>query len=94
MGDADLKERDRMAAWLLPTLGYIVIIGATGVTTKLALRTISWQQLVLCVPIVYAAFAIAFAVFGAAAVFLSEPVTLSRIVGTILVVAGVVLISR
>jgi drug/metabolite transporter (DMT)-like permease len=30
----------------------------------------------------------------AAAVFLSEPVTLSRIVGTILVVAGVVLISR
>jgi bacterial/archaeal transporter family protein len=144
--DADLKERDRMAVWLLPTLGYIVIIGATGVTTKLALRTISWQQLVLCVPIVYAAFAIAFAVFGgarlpsgagggwavatavlaasglilfffalsrgdasqvvpatsaypvvtlvAAAVFLSEPVTLTRIVGTILVVAGVVLISR
>jgi undecaprenyl phosphate-alpha-L-ara4N flippase subunit ArnE len=42
-----------MAGWILPALAYIVLLGAGGVTAKLALRTISWQQLVLWVPIAY-----------------------------------------
>jgi transporter family protein len=135
-----------MRGWILPALGYIVVVGAAGVTTKLALRTISWQQLVLWVPLVYAIFAIAFVAFSgaklplgagggwavatavfaasglvlffvalakgdasqvvpatsaypvvtliAAALFLSESITLGRIVGTALVAAGLVLISR
>jgi bacterial/archaeal transporter family protein len=135
-----------MQSWLLPTLGYIVTLGAAGVTTKLALRTITWQQLVLWVPLVYAAFSIAFVAFSGArlpfgaggawalltavlaasalilffvaltrgqasrivpatsaypvvtllgsALFLSESITLARIAGTALVIAGVVLISR
>lgn len=135
-----------MAGWILPTLGYTLILGATGVTSKLALRTISWEQLVLWVPVVYIGFAIFFVTdrgarfplgagggwaaltaFGAAtslillfvaltrgdaskvvpagsaypvvtvigsALFLSESITLLRVAGTALVVAGVVLLSR
>ena len=135
-----------MGGWILPTLGYIVLVGAAGVTTKLALRTISWQQLVLWVPFVYAVFAVALVAFGkarlpfgagggwaaatavfaasglvlffvalargdasqvvpatsaypvvtlvAAAVILSESITVTRILGTVLVIAGLVLISR
>jgi bacterial/archaeal transporter family protein len=35
------------AAWLVPTLAYVVTLGALGVTSKLALRTLSWQELVI-----------------------------------------------
>jgi transporter family protein len=35
------------AAWLVPTLAYVVTLGALGVTSKLALRTLEWQELVI-----------------------------------------------
>jgi transporter family protein len=54
-----MKERPAMAPWILPTLGYVLVLGLSGVTTKLALRTITWQELVLWVPIAYGAFALA-----------------------------------
>lgn len=34
-------------AWLLPTLGYIVGVGALGVTGKLALEHLEWPDLIL-----------------------------------------------
>jgi uncharacterized membrane protein len=135
-----------LTGWIAPTLGYILLLGAAGVTAKLALRTIGWQQLVLWVPLLYLVFAVVFVVangttfpLGAggawaaatafcassalvlflyaltkgpasqvtpassaypivtvigSALFLSEKVTLIRGVGTALVVAGVVLLSR
>jgi uncharacterized membrane protein len=135
-----------VAGWIPPTLAYIVLLGAAGVTAKLALRTIGWQQLVLWVPLLYLAYAAIFVVangtrfpLGAggawaaatafcassalvlffyaltkgpasqitpassaypivtvvgSALFLSEKITLIRGIGTALVVAGVVLISR
>jgi uncharacterized membrane protein len=49
------KER-LMAGWVPPTIGYILILGAGGVTAKLALRTVSWQQLVLWVSVTYIVF--------------------------------------
>ena len=52
-----------MAGWIPPAIGYIVILGAAGVTAKLALRTISWQQLVLWVPIAYIIFSAIFVIF-------------------------------
>jgi uncharacterized membrane protein len=52
-----------MAGWIPPTIGYIVILGAAGVTAKLALRTISWQQLVLWVPVAYVVFSAIFVIF-------------------------------
>jgi uncharacterized membrane protein len=61
-----------MAPWILPTLGYILTLGLAGVTIKLALRTISWQQLVLWVPVVYIVWAVVFAVIGGARFPLGE----------------------
>jgi transporter family protein len=141
-----VKEQPRLAGWIVPTLGYILLLGAAGVTSKLALRTISWEQLVLWVPIAYLAFSFVLvigrgarfplgvggawaavtAVCAAAslillffaltkgdaskvvpagsaypvvtvvgsALFLGEAITLLRVAGTVLVVAGVVLLSR
>jgi len=135
-----------MAGWILPTLGYIFLLGAGGVTAKLALRTISGEQLVLWVPVSDIVFALIFVIFKGtsfplgvgggwaaatafaassslilffyaltkgpasqvtpatsaypvvtvigSALFLSEQITLVRGVGTALVVAGVVLLSR
>ena len=42
-----------MTGWLPPTLLYVLLLGASGVTTKLALRTITWEQMVLWVPLAY-----------------------------------------
>ena len=135
-----------MAGWVLPMAVYIVLLGATGVTTKLALRTIEWRQLVLWLPICYLIFCVGFVILNGtrfplgvggawaavtalcatgalilffyaltqgdasvvvpvgsaapvvtlvgSALFLSESITMPRVVGTLLVVAGVVLISR
>ena len=47
-----------MSGWVLPAVLYVLFLGASGVTTKLALRTITWEQMVLWVPIVYAGIAI------------------------------------
>jgi uncharacterized membrane protein len=88
-----------MSGWIPPRLAYIVLLGAAGVTAKLALRTITWQQLVLWVPLLYLAYSAIFVTTGIVTVigsglFLSEKITLIRDVGTALVVAGVVLLSR
>lgn len=134
-----------MEGWILPTIAYVFVLGSTGVTAKLALRTISWEQLVLWVPIAYIVLSVALAATGTkfptgvgsgwaavtalgaaaalilfyyaltkgdasqvapataaypvvtvlgSALFLSEKITLARGVGTALVVAGVVLLSR
>src|SRR5881296_2708615 len=55
-----------MAGWLPPTIAYILILGAGGVTAKLALRTISWQQLVLWVPVAYIFFSVLLVIFKGA----------------------------
>lgn len=41
------------ASWLAPALVYVVILGALGVTSKLALRTLSWHDLLLWTGIAY-----------------------------------------
>jgi uncharacterized membrane protein len=55
-----------MPSWIPPTLGYVVILGAGGVTAKLALRTISWEQLVLWVPVAYIFFSVLLVIFRGA----------------------------
>ena len=42
-----------LVKWLVPTLGYILAVGALGVTSKLALRTLSWQTLIMWTGIGY-----------------------------------------
>jgi bacterial/archaeal transporter family protein len=134
-----------MAGWILPALGYVVLVGIAGITTKVALRTIDWQQVVYWVPVAYVilslllalvfhkpmvlgvggawAIVTAFAAAGGlicffyalskgdasvvvpttsaypvialagSAIFLSESITVPKVIGTALVIAGVVVIS-
>jgi bacterial/archaeal transporter family protein len=42
-----------MSGWVLPSLVYIAFLGALGVTTKLALRHVGWQDVILWTTIVY-----------------------------------------
>jgi transporter family protein len=131
--------------WLIPTLYYVVAVGALGVTGKLALRTLDWPDLILWSGagyIVVAGFLLAIgqthvrfshdtgwamasgalAISGLivlylalgngdagkvvsvsaaypavtlvlAAVFLSEALTVGRAVGTVLIIAGVVIVT-
>jgi transporter family protein len=53
-----------MAGWVLPAAGYLLLLGALGVTLKLALRDVEWQQVVLWAPILYGAFAVGTAIFA------------------------------
>ena len=134
-----------MAGWLLPALAYVLLVGIAGITTKVALRTIEWQQVVYWVPVAYVvlsailwlvyqkpmvlgtggawAIVTAFAAAGGlicffyalskgdasvvvpatsaypvialigGAIFLSESITVPKVIGTLLVIAGVVVIS-
>ena len=134
-----------MAGWLIPALGYVVLVGIAGITTKVALRTIDWQQVVYWVPVAYVVLSLllwlvyqkpmvlgtgggwaivtAFAAAGGlicffyalskgdasvvvpatsaypvialagGAIFLSESITVPKVIGTLLVIAGVVVIS-
>lgn len=52
------------ARWLIPTLAYLVDVGALGVTSKLALRTLVWQDLLLWVGVGYVLVAAVFATIG------------------------------
>ena len=135
-----------MPGWVVPAAAYIVLLGATGVTTRYALRTITWEQMVLWVPVAYLPFAIvlvttrgarfpvgvggfwaavtAFCAAGAlvlffyaltkgeastvvpvtsvyplvtlvgAAIFLGEQITTARVLGALLIVSGIIVISR
>ena len=134
-----------MAGWLLPALCYVLLVGIAGITTKVALRTIEWQQVVYWVPVAYVvlsailwlvyqkpmvlgagggwAIVTAFAAAGGlicffsalskgdasvvvpatsaypvialigGAIFLAEDITVPKVIGTLLVIAGVVVIS-
>jgi bacterial/archaeal transporter family protein len=132
--------------WLAPALGFALAQGTLGVTTKVALRTIDWPQLLLWTALAYAGAAVGMlatqgtvlplepaagwaalsgflaassliAFFGAlryglatqvvpvtaaypvatlifAAIILAERITPVRVLGTCLVVAGVVVLGR
>jgi transporter family protein len=141
-----VNGKGSLLSWLIPTLGYAVTVGLTGISVKYALKTITWQQMLLWVPLAYACWAAVLIVgFGArlplgvggawaaltalfasgglillfisldrgqasvvvpvssiypvvtliaSAAFLSESITVPKVIGTVLVVAGVTVISR
>lgn len=55
-----------MMLWLAPTLGYILFVGLFGVTAKLALETITWQQLAAWLPVGYLVYSLLMQVTGTA----------------------------
>jgi bacterial/archaeal transporter family protein len=135
-----------MLEWLAPALGFALLEGALGITTKLAFRGIDWRQLLLWVTAAYVLLAAGLVVIGGyalplgagagwaalsglfaagglwvffvalgrgeasrvvpvtaaypvatvilAAIFLSEEIDAPRVAGTVLVVAGVTILSR
>lgn len=141
-----MDGKGSLMSWLLPALGNALALGLMGIVLKYALKTITWQQAVLWVPLAYAAIALVLifgfgtrfpvgvggawaaltAVLAAAAlvlvfvaldrgkasivvpvtsiypivtlvgsaVFLAEGVTVPKVVGTLLVVAGATLVTR
>ena len=54
------------ASWLVPAIAYVAIVGALGVTTKLALRNVRWPDLILWTTIVYIAIAVVLVLFDRA----------------------------
>jgi transporter family protein len=55
-----------MSGWLLPSLAYIVLLGALGVTTKLALRDVSWHDVILWTAAAYLVIAVVMLALGQA----------------------------
>lgn len=44
-----------IGSWLIPTAGYVLVLGALAITSKLALRALEWPQLILLGAFGYAA---------------------------------------
>jgi bacterial/archaeal transporter family protein len=55
-------------AWLIPTLGYVVALGVWGVAGKLALRSLSWGDVLVVTAVVYAVTAVGLLALGRAGV--------------------------
>lgn len=36
-----------MSGWIVPSLGYVALLGVLGVTLKFALRSLTWQELLV-----------------------------------------------
>ena len=145
-GERNAEGMRTMPAWVLPIAGYVGLLGAAGITSKLALETIDWRQLILWVPICYlvvgsylvlvdgvslplgrggmwaavtgicaagslillfvslsrgeagvvvpVSSAYPVVTLAGGALFLSESITVSRVIGVLLVIGGVVVLSR
>jgi bacterial/archaeal transporter family protein len=59
-------------AWLIPTLGYVVALGVWGVAGKLALRSLSWGDVLVWTAVVYGLTAIVLLLIGRAGVQLES----------------------
>ncbi len=46
-GTSRTEAHGQTAQWLVPTLLYVVLLGASGITSKLALKHLDWEDLVL-----------------------------------------------
>jgi bacterial/archaeal transporter family protein len=44
-------------SWIAPSLAYLVLLGGLGITTKYALRSLTWQELVVWSALAYVAIA-------------------------------------
>jgi len=55
-------------AWLIPTIGYVVALGVWGVAGKLALRSLSWGDVLVVTAVVYGLTAIVLLALGRAGV--------------------------
>jgi bacterial/archaeal transporter family protein len=47
-----------VAGWIAPTIGFVIATGLLGVTSKLALRSLQWQDLLIWTALAYAIVAV------------------------------------
>jgi bacterial/archaeal transporter family protein len=80
-----------MTNWLVPALAYLVVVGALGITTKLALKTLSWQELMPWATIAYVV-ATAWMLAAGQTRVTSEPGTAWAIASGVLAVGGLILL--
>ncbi len=57
-----------MSGWLVPSILYILLLGGLGVTTKLALRDVTWQDVIAWTAVVYALITVVMLVSGQATI--------------------------
>ncbi len=76
-------------AWLIPTLGYVVALGVWGIAGKLALRTLSWGDVLVVTAVVYSLTAIVLLAIGRAGVQI-ESNTWWALVAAVCVVSALV----
>jgi transporter family protein len=79
------------AAWLVPTLAYVVTLGALGVTSKLALRTLDWQELVIWSAAAYLVVAVVLLLFGGGSIHF-ESNTWWAVISAAIVVTSLILL--
>src|SRR5689334_12483102 len=79
-------------AWLAPSIGYIVTVALLGITSKTALRTLSWQDLLLWVVVAYLLTGLVLVGTGATRLAW-QPGSWWAIAGAVLAVSSLVLLS-
>lgn len=52
------------ASWLWPATGFILVVGVSGVTTKLALRHVVWPEIVTWTAVMYAVLSLGLLITG------------------------------
>jgi transporter family protein len=57
-----------MSGWVVPALFYIVLLGSLGVTTRLALDHVSWQDIIVWTTVVYICIAAVMLALGQATI--------------------------
>lgn len=75
--------------WLIPSLAYVVLTGALGVTVKLATRHLAWQEVVLWTAIVYAVIAVVMLIGGAVSLRAGQGTVMALLSG-VLAAAGLI----
>src|SRR4051794_10382725 len=76
-------------AWLIPTIGYVVALGVWGVAGKLALRSLSWGDVLVVTAVVYGLTAIVLLAIGRAGVRF-EPNTWWALLAAVCVVSALI----
>ena len=80
-----------LLSWLVPTLAYVLALGVIGVASKLALRSLSWQELVLWAALLYTLLAAVLIVVGGTRISLG-PNSGWAVVAAICIVSSLVLL--
>lgn len=55
-----------MTGWLIPSLAYMALLGSLGVTTKLALEHVGWQDVIVWTMLAYAVISVVMLALGQA----------------------------